>query len=309
VLLWIGFIFVGLLMALSVWSLLVFLMARARLQPPRLTPLRALFALGRNTPKDLGFDFEALAFTCKLEGKPVEIRGNLVPHAEAAGRLVIVLHGYADSSAGAAAWLPLLHRQGVNVLLLDLPGHGESGDAPCTAGWIERRVVWEVIEQLRATHAERCEHVVLYGLSMGAAVALAAAVLKPGIAAVIADSPYADFRKASVTHAALFGLPGMLFQRPATWLIEHWYQADFREVAPMHLLEKLTCPVLLIQAGEDLLISPEDRQRMAELAGQIPLGRSLTVSGAHHLLALSVDPDEYESAVSGFLAGVWERVE
>lgn len=296
-------LWVLLLGALTAWLVTLAVTVRARLRPPRLTALKALFLLGRAGPRDMGFEAEAIEFESSVYARPVKLAAWYVAHPEARGRLVIVLHGYADSSAGACAWLPILHRLGVNTLLVDLPGHGESGDAPCTAGWMERRCVWEVIDQFRKRRPDDAREIVLYGLSMGASVALAAAALRPGITAVIADSPYADFREASVLHGRLFGMPGTLIQRPASWIIGRLYGIDFGQLAPKELLASVPCPVLLIQAGDDRLVSDVDRSEMEERIRGRRDSHALTIGNAPHLLGLSMAPGEYAHCVSNFIFG------
>ena len=293
----------GLLIVLTTWLVLVLLMVRARLYPPRLSALRALFTLGRAHPDDLGFAFAPLTFDITYIGRALRLSASLVLHPQANGQLVIVLHGFADSSAGAAAWLPALHRCDVNVLLVDLPGHGESGEAICSAGWFERDAVSLVISQIQQRHPQESRRITLFGISMGAATALATACSDSRIAAVIADSPYADFPSACELHARLFGLPGPLFQRAATWIIAGYYGVKFEELAPSRLLAEVPCPILLIQAEQDQLISPTDAANMRTTVQARKDGKSreLVIAGASHILALAKAPEQYEEALRQFL--------
>ena len=290
------------LSALTAWASIVVVAARARQFPPRLSALKALFLLGRAGPRDMGFAATPFQFTSNAYGRPVQLAGWFVPHPDASGRLVLIIHGYADSSAGACAWLPMLHRAGVNVLLVDMPGHGESGDSTCTGGWLERHCIWDIIDQFRVTNPADAQRVILYGLSMGAAIVLAAARLRPGINGIIVDSPYADFQSATVRHARLFGMPATLIQRPANWFVARKYGIVFEDIAPMRLLDFVDCPILLIQSGNDLLISPYQRSQMEARVHSIPGGQTLTVANAPHLLGLSRSPEQYEAAVYSFLS-------
>ena len=293
----------ALLIALTTWLVLVMLMVRARLYPPRLSAIRALFTIGRAHPDDIGFAFTPLTFDITYVGRALRLSAALVSHPQANGHLVIVLHGFADSSAGAAAWLPALHRCGVNVLLLDLPGHGESGHAICSAGWFERDAVSQVISQIQQRYPQDGRRITLFGISMGAATALATACSDSRIATVIADSPYADFPSACELHARLFGLPGPLFQRAATWILERYYGIKFEELSPSRLLAEVPCPLLLIQAEHDQLISPSGAARMsaAVQARNDGKSRELTIAGASHILSLAKAPQQYEEVLRQFL--------
>lgn len=301
------------LIAASAWILAVVLLALARLRPPRLTEIRALYLLKRMTPQDLGLAFEPRPFTVhRANGKSLRLAAWMVHHPEAAGRMVVVVHGYADAKIGAAAWLPMLHRQKVNVLLLDLPGHGESDDAISTAGWREREDLAQVVDQLRSASPADAQRIVLFGLSMGASAAGGAACLRNGIAGVIMDSPFADFRRATLLHARLFGLPGAIVQYPANWLTSQLLAADFGAIAPMNLVETIPCPVLLIQLGSDQLITPADQaemeQRARSRAARDGISNALTVPNSAHLLALCTMPREYERVLGEFLARVMPPV-
>ncbi len=296
----------GSLIAASAWLLAVALLALARLRPPRLTRFRGVYLLNRMTPQDLGIPFESRSFTVRrADGKPLRLAAWMVIHPEALGRMVIVVHGYADAKIGSAAWLPMLYRQKVNVLLLDLPGHGESDDAISTAGWREREDLAQVVDQLRSESPTEARQVVLLGLSMGASAAGGAAHLRDGIAGVIMDSPFADYRRATLLHGRLFGLPGAIVQRPANWLMRWLLAADFGAIAPMNLVETVPCPVLLIQGSADQLISPADQvemeRRIRARAQRDGISSALTVPNAAHLLSLYTMPEEYERVLSEFL--------
>lgn len=301
------------LIAASAWLLAVVLLTLARLRPPRLTEIRALYVLKRMTPQDLGLPFEPRSFIVhRANGKSLHLATWMVHHPEAAGRMVVIVHGYADAKIGSAAWLPMLHRQKVNVLLLDLPGHGESDAAISTAGWREREDLAQVVDQLRSGSPAEAQQIVLFGLSMGASVAGCAACLRDSIAGVIMDSPFADFRTATLLHARLFGLPGAIVQHAANWLTSWLLDADFGAIAPMNLVETIPCPVLLVQSGADQLISPADQREMEHRVRtrgtRDGISGALTVPDAAHLLAVSTMPQEYERVLGEFLARVMPRV-
>ncbi len=116
-----------------------------------------------------------------------------VPNATGA---VILVHGRdawrGDVLRGAMA--PLLdafHQRNLNVLLIDLRGHGGSGAARLTFGSHESRDVLAGIDYL--THCGfSLASIGLLGASMGGAAAIAAAAEEPRLGALVTDSTYAD---------------------------------------------------------------------------------------------------------------------
>ncbi|KAF1693954.1 alpha/beta hydrolase [Pseudoxanthomonas jiangsuensis] len=87
---------------------------------------------------------------------------------------VIALHGWLDN---AASFLPLLpHLPELDLLLLDLPGHGRSGHLPAGAEYSLATHLHAVLDAADALGWERFD---LLGHSMGAAIAALVAVAVP----------------------------------------------------------------------------------------------------------------------------------
>ena len=113
---------------------------------------------------------------------------------------VILLHGVADNRMGMIGYADLLLRHGYAVLLPDARAHGESGGELATygvkeAGDVRRWYDW--VEQ-----AERPRCIDGLGNSMGAALLLESLPAAPGFCAVVAESPFANFREASYDRLA-----------------------------------------------------------------------------------------------------------
>lgn len=300
-----------LVLAAITWLLTVIAMVLVRWRPPRLTDYKAMRLLGRLSPADLGIAFETLKFAVIREGQrqPISLCAWLVKPPVASDRLVILLHGFADAKVGAAAWLPALLDSNHNVLLLDLPAHGDSEGHIATAGLMEAAEVRQVIQQMRENSPAFCKSVVLFGISMGASVAAATAMITD-VSAVIMDCPFASFGRASVLHARLFGLPGRAFQFAATWLAERLIGRSYHTVAPIVLLDQIPCAVLLIEATGDALVTRRDAEEMRHkvLAKRAKDGVSqVVVFDAPHILALAKDPAQYKSELLSFLNAVDQR--
>ena len=96
------------------------------------------------------------------------------------GAAVILLHGMADTRSGVAGYALMFLQHGYSVLLPDSRAHGASGGDIATYGVLERDDVRRWAAWLRP-QTPGCEY--LFGESMGAAIAIQASAVTPGICA------------------------------------------------------------------------------------------------------------------------------
>jgi pimeloyl-ACP methyl ester carboxylesterase len=293
----------------------IWLMAWSLAHPPRMTDGKAAWVLRRLSPADLGLPSAEVRFQVRDEhGKPLKIAAWWVPHPNSNGRCAVLIHGYGDAKVGAIAWAPLWHSLGFNLLVPDLRAHGESGGSVSTAGYFERHDLTQVIDDIRAQRPDDTRRIVLFGISVGAAVAVATAIQTAGIAAVVMESPYADFRRAAMAHMNRLGLPGGLMQRRAIQLAQWLTRADYETVNPDRLIAALPCPVLIVESGNDPFLAPQDRAALERAiqahAPEHGPAEIWTVPDVEHLMALSADAGAYRSRLQSFLtaASILDKV-
>src|SRR5438552_6377505 len=114
------------------------------------------------------------------------MRGWKVRAAQRNGSWILVVHGVADNRYGMTEHARLLLQSGYGVVMMDSRAHGTSGGTIASYGWLERKDISAVIDELE--HQEHPEHLFALGNSMGAGIVLQAAAADSRIEAVVAEA-------------------------------------------------------------------------------------------------------------------------
>jgi uncharacterized protein len=202
----------------------------------------------------------------------VSLKGWLF-HAQPPARGTIVyLHGLSDNRGTGLTIARHFVPRGFDVLAYDSRAHGESGGEACTYGYYEKRDLARALDRLGR------DGVILFGSSMGAAIALQAAGEDRRIRSVVAIATISDLRTAAFERAPFIASRGNI--EAALRLSEE--QGHFRvdEVSPVAAAARITAPVLLIHGAEDPETPPAHSQRVYQaLHGE---RRLLLVPHARH---------------------------
>ena len=213
---------------------------------------------------------------------------------------ILLCHGMGTNRSDLIETAGTLHRAGFNLLLFDFRGHGGSEGQTTSFGWLERQDLEGALAFLGAQADVPPRPIGIYGISMGAAVAIQVAAADERIGAIIADSPYLDLESAFGRYLALFyRIP----PAPVLWLILATYRARFgawpRRVSPLTTVRSISPrPLLLICGDQDARTPPRDVRRVFEAAGA-PKDLWL-IAGAGHLQGLSLNPPTYQSRIVVF---------
>jgi pimeloyl-ACP methyl ester carboxylesterase len=282
------------------------LLALTILSPPRMTDGKAMYVLHRLSPLDLNLQFEPMKFAVRdpHKGKPLDIAAWWIPHKNSSDKTVILIHGYADAKVGSIAWAPTWQNLGYHILAIDLRAHGESAGRFTTAGFFERHDLDQIINQLRAAHPQQTHRIVLFGISMGAAVALATAQLRDDISALVLECPYTNFRIATRQHITMLKLPMPALLAPAMSVANLLRGADLDSIQNAELIASAKCPIFVIQSSDDPFVPAADAQEIQAAVSERRDGSECWLVDSSHLLALSADPDEYRRRLGMFFQSI-----
>jgi uncharacterized protein len=231
------------------------------------------------------------------------LRGWLLRAEHPNGDAALVLHGLGDNRIGMTGYTELLLAHGYTVLLPDARAHGVSGGSLATYGLLERADIHQWVDFLLASAHPRC----LFGMgeSMGAAQLLEALPTESRFCAVVAESPFSNFREIAydrmgqpfhlgpwVGRTVLRPLVEMAFLR-ARWK----YGLRMSELSPEEAVASSQVPVLLIHGQIDGNIPVRHSRAIHALAPQTVLWE---VPGADHCGAIGVARGEFERRVIGW---------
>ncbi|MBA2373015.1 MAG: alpha/beta fold hydrolase [Chloroflexi bacterium] len=218
----------------------------------------------------------------------------------------IIVHGFAACRRDHDVLLPagMLHRNGFSVLLIDLRDHGASTieDGRFAGGTDEYRDVLGAWDWLRTEQRVPATSIGLVGISLGAATVLLAAGQEDGVAAVWADSSYADLESAIDAELTREGYPTIL--RFGGVLVARLISGDdIVSYGPLDAVERLDGRALYITHGTaDARLSVEYGHRLEAAArAHAVLVEAWYVDRARHTEASKSEVGEYERRLVGFL--------
>jgi len=172
----------------------------------------------------------------------------------------VYLHGVADNRASVAGVAKRYVPRGYDVLAYDSRAHGDSTGDGCTYSYYEKR------DLAKAIDFRKVPVVAVIGVSLGAAVALQAAVEDPRVASVVGISTFSDLRTVASERAPFFASAANI--RDALALAETQGHFVVDEVSPVKAATYLSIPVLLIHGAEDHETVPAHSERVFKaLAG------------------------------------------
>jgi len=230
------------------------------------------------TPADWGLDYEDVSLQT-ADG--VVLHGWYVSAAESE-QVLLFFHGNAGNISHRRASLEIFHRLGLNVLMIDYRGYGQSGGSPSEAGlYSDAAAAWSYLIDEKGFAAN---DVVIFGRSLGGAVAteLASNVSARGLILESTLSSARDFAQ-----RVFPVLSRLIFMR-----------FDFASAAK---LPRVNYPVLVLHSSDDEIMPFELGERVFEAANEPKL--FVRMRGGHND-GFVVSQPEYEQALGEWLANL-----
>jgi len=230
------------------------------------------------TPQDIGLDYE----TVSLEAEDgVGLHGWFLPADDARGTLLF-FHGNAGNISHRLESLRIFHGLGLNTLIIDYRGYGESEGSPSEAGLYQDGSA--AYHHLTEDRGIAPEAIISFGRSLGAAVAARTAAQYP-VAGLIVESGFT-----SVPDLGAEIYPFL----PVRQLSRLHYDTQA-------FVQTTDVPVLVIHSEDDDIIPYHHGQSLYQAAGD--RGSFLKIQGDHNT-GFMASGNHYRQGLADFLQSV-----
>ncbi|WP_427174332.1 alpha/beta hydrolase [Arthrobacter sp. 92] len=229
---------------------------------------------------------------------------------------VAVSHGFTGSPHGVRAWAESLAEDGFAVRMPLLPGHGTSWQELARTRWQE----WDsAFDASYLELAAECDYVFTAGLSMGGALALRVAALRPVAGTIVVnpglviDDPRAPL--AGILKLVLKSTPAIANDILKPDMDEGAYPrtpvAAAHELNKMfkdtvRLLPRITTPVQVFRSAIDHVVSDTSMAALRRGLRNAPL-QVTTLANSYHVATMDNDAGEIFRGSADFIRAVVGR--
>ncbi len=246
--------------------------------------------------RDIGefayFEYQSISLTTQDD---VEISGWYVPGTRP--EAIVLVHGIHANRAFLRPQALMFADRGYHLVMLDLRGHGQSGDATMTYGYREAFDVQAAVDYL--DNLPEVEHIAVLGHSLGGAAVVRAAADDDRIEAIVVQSSYSSLPQAVEDAYNNYSVFPKWTAPLIVGLAELRTQVDISQVSSVRdLAEMSPRPVFIIQGEGDPQFGPHHGQVMFEAATGPK--EFWVFSGTGHLNPINPHPWEYEQRVLAF---------
>jgi uncharacterized protein len=238
-----------------------------------------------STPALISLDYEDLMLTTTDRE---EINAWWIPHPEARATLLF-LHGNAGNISHRLDSINIFHQLGLSVLIIDYRGYGKSTGKPSEQGtYIDAETAWDFLTKVKKLDSN---NIIIFGRSLGGAIATGLADKRPAAALIIESSftSIADIGKHYYPY-----LPTKLLARLKYPSIDR--------------ISNIKSPILIIHSADDELIPyTNGKQLFAEALKETTTEKSfLDIIGGHNEGFL-LSGKQYSDGINHFITDILKK--
>ncbi len=227
------------------------------------------------TPKDIGLEYEEVSLKTRDN---LTISGWYIPAEDEKG-VLFFCHGNAGNISHRLESISIFHNLGLSVLIFDYRGYGKSEGKPSEKGtYLDAEAAWDYLVNIKNKSPEK---IILFGRSLGAAIA-ADIALKKSPAGLILESSFL-----SVTEMGKKYYPWV----PVKLLSKFDYST-------IDKIQSISCPKLIIHSPDDEIVPFEHGKSLYEKA--LKPKEFLQIIGGHNEGFL-ISGDLYSGGLKSFI--------
>jgi uncharacterized protein len=232
-------------------------------------------------PASLGLTIQRVEISTR---DSIKLVSWIIPATDSTGRWLLICHGNAGniSEFDRPIHYAGLHRLGLNLLAFDYRGYGESGGIPSEQGlYRDADAAYEYLRQDRGIPADR---IVIFGHSLGSAVAIDLATRLPAAGLIVEGAPTSVPDRGQELYPYI----------PVRWIAA----SHFGSIGK---IKRVAIPKLFLHAEDDDVIPIIHGRRLFEAA--LPPKTFVELHGRHGD-AFDVDSARYFGSIAEFLASL-----
>ena len=229
------------------------------------------------TPAQAGIPFENLYLTTKDH---LKINAWFVPHPQAQMALVW-FHGNGGNLSDRVDQITAFHAAlPVHLLIIDYRGYGKSDGEPSEEGtYLDADAAYDYL--LTQFNPEK---LVVYGQSLGAAVATEFALRHGNVAGLILEAPFLSIKEMAKVHYGWLPVGGLI-------------TTHYDNISK---IGKVRMPILILHGDQDETVPYQHGQRLFAAANEPK--RLYTIQNGHHNDLYEVGGKNYMDAITDFIA-------
>ena len=233
--------------------------------------------------------------TVYLTTEELKLQGWMIKVPNAKGT-VAMFHGHGGNKSDILTEAKEFRKMGYNTFLLDFRAHGNSEGHTCTIGVKESDDVQLAYNYVKSTGEQ---HILLWGISLGAASTRAISVHHINPEKVILELPFGTLLQAVEGRVKMMHLPAQPLASMLTFWggIEHGFWAFSDK--PAEYVKDIRCPVLLQFAELDNRVSTAEEN---DINNNLTAPKKMVIyEGAGHESLCKKETKKWISEVSGFI--------
>lgn len=212
---------------------------------------------------------------------------------------VIMIHGYHSDGTGIISPIKKMKKEGYNVLVPDLRGHGASEGDYIGMGWDDRKDILLWIDYL--IQRNRNISIFLYGVSMGGATVMnvSGEVLPVQVKGIIEDCGYTSVWDLFKSYVDMEEYQSEIVMHLVSLVTKIRAGYFLEDVKPIEQVKKSHTPMLFIHGDKDDFVPFEMLDKLYQ-AASCPKEK-LVIHGAGHADSYSVNAKAYYQTIFDFI--------